>query len=325
VVSTGHAKDNHVDWKAGVDYRFTDSFMAYASAATGYRPQAFNPRPFQVTQFVPVAGEEATSYELGLKADFFERRLRTNLAGFYIDYNQRILPIGGVECLANNQGQYTNLVPPGTPGAVTDSLGQTCVDPNGPAAPPGATVSRTFYTNIPATVSGVELELAFRPVQGLNISGIFGYTDFKGDERDNPSLLGPTVTAVLDDRPIYVPELNWNFTVAYSFGAGKNGSFTPRLDYYGQSEICSSVRTNLTALITNATDSQRCADAFEILNARFEWASMENTWTAAVGVNNLTDKDYYLNKFDLAAFGQPTIEGQPGRPREWYVSFTRNF
>src|SRR6185436_19049627 len=106
----------------------------------------------------------------------------------------------GVECLANNQGQYTNLVPPGTPGAVTDSLGQSCLDPNGPAAPPGATVSRTFYSNIPAEVSGVELELAFRPVQGLTVSGIFGYTDFKGDERDNPSLLGPTVTQVLDDR-----------------------------------------------------------------------------------------------------------------------------
>ena len=324
VQSTGRAKDEHFDWKAGLDYRFTDSFMAYASAATGYRPQAFNPRPFQVTQFVPVDGEEATSYELGFKADFLERRLRMNLAGFFIDYNQRILPVAGIECLANDQGQYTNLVPAGTPDAVEDSLGQFCVDPNGPAAPPGATVSRTLYENIPAEVSGVELELAFRPVEGLTLSGILGYTDFKGDEQDDPSLLGPTVTQIFTDNPIYVPELNWSVTLAYSFGVPNGGSLTPRLDYYGQSEICPSLRTNVTVATTNATARQQCADAFEILNARLEWAS-GGAWTAAVGVNNVTDEEYYLNKFDLSVFGQPTIEGQPGRPREWYVSFTRTF
>jgi len=42
---------------------------------------------------VKVDGEEATSYEVGMKADWADRRLRTNLAVFYIDYNQRILPV----------------------------------------------------------------------------------------------------------------------------------------------------------------------------------------------------------------------------------------
>jgi len=68
VRTTLSTSENHTDWKAGIDYKFTDTFMAYASAATGYRPQAFNPRPFQVTQFVKVDGEEATSYEVGMKA-----------------------------------------------------------------------------------------------------------------------------------------------------------------------------------------------------------------------------------------------------------------
>jgi iron complex outermembrane receptor protein len=325
VQSTGLAKNSRVDWKAGADYRFTDWFMGYVSAATGYRPQAFNTRPFQVTQFVPVEGEEATSYELGFKADFLDRRLRMNLAGFFIDYNQRILPIGGTECLANNQGQYTNLVPPGTEGAVQDSLGQFCVDPNGPDAPPGATVSRTFYDNIPAEVKGVELELAFRPVEALTLSGMFGYTDFEGDELDNPGLLGAGVTRVFTDQPAYVPERNWNVTVAYDFGVPNGGRLTPRLDYYGQSRICPTVRNNVNASVTNATLDQACADGFEILNARLEWGNSDGGWTAAVGVNNVTDEKYFLNKFDLTVFGQPTIEGQPGRPREWYVTFTRNF
>jgi iron complex outermembrane recepter protein len=317
--------ENHTDWKAGIDYKFTDTFMAYASAATGYRPQAFNPRPFQITQFVKVDGEEATSYEVGFKADLFERRLRTNLAVFYIDYNKRILPSGGTECYADANGNYEALVPPNTPGAVQDSQGLWCLDP--PADPrPGATTSRTYYLNIPATVQGAELEVQFRPTDALAISGQYGYTDFNGDEVDDPSLFNnPALTTVFSDRPIYVPKSNWGVSVAYDFGMGNGSKLTPRVDVYGQSEICPSVDTNTRRTTTTTTMSQSCSDAYQLVNARLEWNSPENTWQATVGLNNATDEEYFLNKFDLSIFGQPTIEGQPGMPRNWYVQFTRNF
>jgi outer membrane receptor protein involved in Fe transport len=42
--------ENHSDWRAGVDFRVTDDVMLYASAATGYRPPAYNPRPFTPAQ-----------------------------------------------------------------------------------------------------------------------------------------------------------------------------------------------------------------------------------------------------------------------------------
>jgi len=327
VVTQLDTDENHFDWKAGIDYKFTDAFMGYASAATSYRPQAFNPRPFQVTQFVGVDGEEATSFELGFKSDLLGNRLRINLAAFYVDYNQRILPIGGTECLANAQGQYINLVPPGTPGSVQDSLGQTCIDQNGPP-PPGATTSRTFYNNIPATIQGAELEVQWVPIDGLTISGQYGYTDFQGDEFDDPSLLGnPLVTDITSDNPIYVPTDNWSLSLAYSFGGGggDHGSFTPRVDYYGQSQICSGIRTNLTPSQIDTTEADACSQAYELLNARIEWASPEDTWRIALGMTNITDEEYFFNKFDLTAFGQPTLEGQPGPPQEWYVQFTRNF
>jgi len=57
--------------------------------------------------------------------------------------------------------------------------------------------SRTFYQNIPATVQGAELEIAFRPTEALNISAQYGYTDFNGDEFDNPGLLNnPNLTKI---------------------------------------------------------------------------------------------------------------------------------
>jgi iron complex outermembrane receptor protein len=319
--------ESHFDWKAGVDFKFTESFMAYASAATSYRPQAFNPRPFQVTQFVGVDGEEATSYEVGLKSDLFDNRLRVNLAAFHVDYNQRILPVGGTECLADSSGNYIAIVPAGTPGAAVDSLGQSCVDTNGAAPGGGPTTSRTFYNNIPATIDGMELEVQWVPVDNLTISGVYGFTDFQGDEFDEPGLLGnPNVTQITSDNPIYVPEDNWAFSMAYSFGgSGERGRITPRLDYYGQSQICTQIRTNVSVQNIDTTEAQGCSQAYELLNARIEWASPEDTWRVALGATNLTDEEYFLNKFDLTAFGQPTLEGQPGAPREWYVQFTRNF
>ena len=47
---------------------------------------------------MPVNGENQVAYELGLKTDLLEHKLRINTAVFYTDYKQRIIAAGGVEC-----------------------------------------------------------------------------------------------------------------------------------------------------------------------------------------------------------------------------------
>ena len=318
VVTQLDTDESHFDWKAGIDYKFTESMMGYLSASTGYRPQAFNPRPFQPTQFVKVDGEEATSYEVGFKSDFADNRVRVNLAAFYVDFNQRILPVGGTECtlLPGGPPYVYNTIPPATGTPIPDSLGNQCV----------AVTSRTFYQNIPATIQGAELEVAFAPIEGLMISAAYGYTDFSGDEWDDPGLLGnPNVTEITSENPIYVPKDNWSTSFSYKFQVGDSGAITPRVDYYGQTEICTGIRTNISVQNIDTSLADACSQAYELLNARIEWSSPEDTWRVALGATNLTDEEYYLNKFDLTAFGQPTLEGQPGAPREWYIQFQRNF
>ena len=315
VVTTGSASDDSTDWKIGLDYQLSESTMIYGSAATGYRPQAFNPRPFQVTQFVPVDGEENTSYDIGIKTDLADGRLRINAAAFYIDYSKRILPVGGTECLlipGSDPPQY-DTVPPGTPGAIEDSLGNTCL----------ATTSRTFYDNVPAEVTGYELEVFWSPLDNLLISGVYGYTDFEGDEFSNPELILPPGVNILSDRPAYVPESNWNLSASYSIDMAGGSTLTPRIDVYGQTEICPG--TTLDTSNPNITDADRCTQAYELVNVGVEWASPDREWTITVGGTNVTDEEYFLNKFDLTGFGQPTIEGQPGRPNEWFATFQRNF
>jgi iron complex outermembrane receptor protein len=294
-----------LDWRIGLDLKLNESLMTYASASTGYRPGSYNPRPFQATQVVAVDQEESKAYEWGVKGDFFDRRLRLNAALFYTDWETRILPQGGTECPLINLGPppvYAT-VPPNTPGAVQDSLGNWCM----------TTVSRTFYANTPGKVKGAEAEFTWRPTRALTVTGVYGLLDWKSpDIDDNPN--------VLSDTPPYVPKSNWSLGAAYTFGLNSGSSVTPRVDVYGQSKICTA-NVNVTAVFPEAS----CSESYELVNARVEWASPGRAWTIAAGASNLLDKEYFLNKFDLTLFGQPHTQGQPGRPREWYVSFTRTF
>jgi iron complex outermembrane recepter protein len=302
VATTLNTSDNHFDWRAGLDYKFTDTLLGYVSAATGYRPQSFNPRPFQRTQFVKVDGEEAKSYELGVKTDLLERRLRVNGAVFYVDYSRRIVGIPGTECgLANPTGTAPPIyktVPVGTPLSTTDTLGNTCLAAD--------ITSRTFYQNFPGKIKGAELEVAFRPIEPLTINGSYGYTHFTADDLNAPG--------VVNNLPPYVPKDNWSVAAFYQIGMANGATLTPRVDVYGQSEICTGITTKAS-----------CSEGYELTNVRLEWASPQRSWTSAVGVQNVTNRQYYLNKFDLSGFGQPTTEGQPGAPREWYVTVSRSF
>ncbi len=285
-------KGDKLDWRIGLDLKVSDDVMTYASASTGYRPGSYNPRPFQATQVVAVNQEKSTALEMGIKADLFDRRLRVNAAAFYTDWDTRILPVGGTECPLLDLGpppQY-DTVPANTAGAVQDSLGNWCM----------TTVSRTFYENEPGKVKGAEVEFLWQPLRALTFNGVYGMLDWKSDDIDSGT-------------PFYVPDSNWSVGASYQIGLGSGSTLTPRVDLYGQSRVC-----------TNSTEAS-CSGGYGLLNARVEWANPGRTWTIAAGATNVTDKQYYLNKFDLTAFGQPHTEGQPGRPREWYMSFTRNF
>ncbi|MEM9013494.1 MAG: TonB-dependent receptor [Pseudomonadota bacterium] len=69
-------------WRAGLEYDVSDTSLLYLSAATGFRSGGFNRQPDQE----PFDSETALSFELGSKNDFFDNRLRLNVAGYYVEY-----------------------------------------------------------------------------------------------------------------------------------------------------------------------------------------------------------------------------------------------
>ena len=305
-----NVRGSSFDWRLGVDYKVTDQVMVYASAATGYRPGSFNPRPFQASQLVTVEGEDMIAYEIGFKADLFDRKLRLNMAGFYSDYKQRIIPAGGAECVQNRAGQCFI---PGGQTQFQDVGGPNCRTYNpatdGPqdilAGIGTVCLPRTNYVNGPATIKGIEAEVEARPIEGLTMTFTGGYNKFKADNLQRfPIKLA-----------LYVPEYTASGSIQYEVPAPAiNGSITPRLDWQYQSTIAFS---NLAA------DAQQ--KAYSLFNGRITYANEDGDWQVAVGATNLFDKRYYLNMFDLRLFGQPSLEAQPGKPREWYLQIKKKF
>ena len=68
-----------------VSYRFAEDFLGYASASKGFKSGTFFPfQPPGIDRAVD--SEELWSYEVGVKTDWFDKRLRANATLFYWDY-----------------------------------------------------------------------------------------------------------------------------------------------------------------------------------------------------------------------------------------------
>jgi iron complex outermembrane receptor protein len=84
---------NNVSGKIGVDWKPGEDLLAYASVSQGYRGVAFNGQAYNDPTELTFAGpEKLTSYEIGLKMGFWDRRGVFNAAVFHYDYkNQQFL------------------------------------------------------------------------------------------------------------------------------------------------------------------------------------------------------------------------------------------
>ncbi|HCS28372.1 MAG TPA: hypothetical protein DIW43_13015 [Spongiibacteraceae bacterium] len=84
-----HGENNIEEWTpmVSVNVDIADGVMTYLSYSEGFRSGGFPPRVIgQVSEIPSFGPEKAKTYELGLKGEFFDRRLRTNAAIFTNDY-----------------------------------------------------------------------------------------------------------------------------------------------------------------------------------------------------------------------------------------------
>lgn len=73
-----------LDPKATLSYQATPDLYLYATYSQGFKSGGFNIGGLQA----PFAPEDLTNYEVGFKADLFDRRLRANVSAFQYDYQE---------------------------------------------------------------------------------------------------------------------------------------------------------------------------------------------------------------------------------------------
>jgi iron complex outermembrane receptor protein len=129
-------------YTAGLDYSLTDDILVYIKTAKGFRSGGQNLRAPSPTFFIPFQPETAYSYEAGFKAEFFDRHVRLNVAG-YLSHINNI--------------QRSTLI-----------------------AAPGGGVTATVLGNAgKARFNGLEAELQVLVTKGLRLSGTLGLTSPK--------------------------------------------------------------------------------------------------------------------------------------------------
>ncbi|MDE2618624.1 MAG: TonB-dependent receptor [Sphingomonadales bacterium] len=285
----GHAKFNKFTWNVMVGYDLADGINAYGRVATGYRSGGFNAQDAAFGGVLPnFAPENVTSYELGLKTELFDRRVRFNVAGYHNIYKDLAVNI-----------PLTN-PPVGTFGTKVGNAG------------------KVNYT-------GIEAELQAVLTDNFTVEGNIGYVDIKYKEFMAGQSLVPgsaPVNIASIATPGYVSPLTANGAINAQFPVGDAGmrltsrvSFTYEDGKYSFNNSLSSPFNQALKGNNRATvDAQIGVEAIPVAGGE---ASVR-LW-----VKNLTDQHVFARGIDFGQLGY--AGGYFMDPRTYGVSVGMKF
>ncbi|WP_380873950.1 TonB-dependent receptor [Sphingomonas sp. DBB INV C78] len=262
------AKFNKFNWAVSLDFQATDDVLAYARASTGYKAGGFNARSTN-DGYKP---ENLTSFEIGVKSELLDRRLRLNAATYYSIHDD----------LQLQQFQA------GTAGAssVTVNAGK-------------------------AEYWGVEAEVQALPVDGLTLSSSVGYIDRKYKEFLILDPISNTVVDVKDTaRFPFSSKWTLNASAQYDVPEFDFGQLSFRVDYNYRSKIYFHPTTVGTPYNDQIAGAKRGLLDGRITLSKL--ALGENEASIAVWGKNLTKKEYRVNGIDFGGLGYAgNVYGEP--------------
>lgn len=207
-------------WRASLGWQASDNIYAYATYSRGFKGGGFNDQIGGFHPFVNPDGtddldafaeasqatdpERADSFEIGIKTETLDRRLRFNLTGFYVDYSnlqkQIVVPIE----VGGQQNQVTR-----------------------------------FFNAAEATVKGLEIEAVAVPIDGLTLRGVVGYQDGEYGEYVTPIPAGYDLSTAPLDR---LPEWQWTLDANYQLPLGDHVlMFNGNMSYVGRNLFTQSI------------------------------------------------------------------------------------
>jgi len=258
---------NQTSGKLALQFKPDAGTLLYASLSRGLKSGGITAHnTFNTLALTPFQPEKLVALELGAKADL-SRALRLNAAVFHYDYRDQ---------------QFQDVT----------------------TSPTGALIGKII--NIPRSrIDGGEVELQWRPLQGLTVAQTLGYKH--GTFKDfNSPLLGN-----LSGHSQFFPKLSYGGSVAYAWTA-QGFDWKAAADY--------SYRSNSPSWLNRLNvDGGTVYDipAYWLAHARLEVAPSNSPWLATLGVRNLFDRHYDLTRnffgnrpstaddLNVAAAGQP--------------------
>ncbi|MEJ7935753.1 TonB-dependent receptor [Sphingobium sp. AN558] len=94
VIVPGRSADTHktfrkLTWRLAFDHKFNDDILGFISYNRGFKSGGYVPTAIATASGQPAALEPEVldAYEIGLKSELFDRRVRLNLSGFFYKYN----------------------------------------------------------------------------------------------------------------------------------------------------------------------------------------------------------------------------------------------
>jgi len=200
-----------------------------------------------------VEPEEVENFEFGMKNEFFDRRMRLNIAGF--TYDAKNLQFDATIPLPGEQGGF----------------------------------DQRFENAAAQDGKGVEVELEWNVTENLRISGFGSWLDaefaeFMSDDPIDLETVDPNVPDDLEDlsgnRPRQSPEWSGKIRGEYDFAMGNGGVITFGADWTFKSE----------QFFTEFNRENMRQDAYSLVNANIRYTSPSERFTVNVWGRNLTDE-----------------------------------
>jgi iron complex outermembrane receptor protein len=184
-------------WRLALDYRFTPDLMGYVSYNRGFKSGGFNDDLEPTTRYAP---EVLDAYEIGLKSDILDRKVRIDLAGFYYDYKniQAVRYPNGLEDIYNGAAAEIYGLDLDAKAALAENLTVTA----------GLEILHDAYTSFPTADYSIE-------VPG-------GGTEFQTfDATGNRLSLAPDWTFNLAANYVVPTEMgDYTFNLSYAYNDG---------------------------------------------------------------------------------------------------------
>ena len=281
-----------------IGWQATDDMRLYGTVSRGYKAGGYT-IDFNSADGAPNRGivnekfdeETLWNYEIGLRSEWLDRRLRLNISAFYLEWDD----------LQLETFFFT------VPGDATSNIQKTI--------------------NVEeAEAKGFEVELAAAPAERFLITAGLGYTDSEINSDDFARISG-NLTVALKGRTLpRAPEWTWNMGMHYSWPWDGNemyisGEWIYRDSQFSTIEDTTYLQTSGVAIPANpllpATGDNVLAvmpdrsDGFpfrspdyHLVNIR-AGAIINETWEITAYVNNVFDEEYFTGtgeNFGLSGF-----------------------